>query len=349
MEQIMIGQRLVGPGCPVYVIAEAGKNHNGKVELAKDLVKAAASAGVDAVKFQSIKTEDLMVRSGLRPDYFDDALESKESEFDITKKLELPDPAHKPLAQLARRNRLHFLSTPEDHGHVELLAELKVPAFKVSSLNIDNYPLLRHIASIGKPMIISTGMATLGEVEMALSTVNNAGCNEVILLQCTSNYPAEPGDINLNAMITMEETFDVPVGYSDHTMGISVALAAVALGACLIEKHFTLSRDMDGPDHRLSAEPREMKNLVDQIRIVEESLGSPVKAPTESELVMKSFKRRSIVTTRKISKGSKIKVKDIAMKCPGTGLPAKYLDLVIGRKAKRDLKSDTIIRWEDLL
>ena len=349
MKPVTIGQRQVGPGCPIYVIAEAGKNHNGKVELARELVKAASESGVDAVKFQSIKTEDLMVRSGLRPAYFDDAVESKESEFDITKKLELPDPAHKPIAALARKMGLHFLSTPEDHGHVELLAKLKVPAFKVSSLNIDNYPLLRHIASMEKPMIISTGMATLGEVETALNTVYDAGCKKVILLQCTSNYPAKPADINLRAMVKMGETFDVPVGYSDHTMGISVSLAAVALGACLIEKHFTLSKTMDGPDHRLSAEPEEMKELVKQIRVVEKALGSSVKAPTKSELEMKSFKRRSIVATGKINKGAVIKEKDVAMKCPGTGLPAKYLDLVIGRKTKRILKEDTIITWEDLI
>jgi len=348
MKKVSIGKRFLGKGQPCYIIAEAGKNHNGDVQLARELVRKAAWAGVDAVKFQSIDTARLMVRSGLRPAYFDDTVATSETEFDITRRLELPDEAHPELADLARSLGIDFISTPEDAGHADLLYDLKVPFFKVSSLNIDNYPLLRHIASKGLPMIISTGMATMGEVESAIEIVREAGCPGVVLLQCTSNYPALAEDVHLRAMVTMREAFGVPTGFSDHTMDDVMALGAVALGACVYERHFTLSKDMEGPDHRLSSEPEEMKALVDRIRLLEKGLGSSVKKPTETELEMKTFKRRSIVLTRALKQGETLTADALDCKCPGTGISPRFFDLVVGRTARRDMSEDHILTWEDV-
>lgn len=348
MKTVSIGERELGEGQACYIIAEAGKNHNGDPSLAKELARKAAEAGVDAIKFQSIDTSRLMVRTGLRPAYFDETVGTQETEFDITKRLELPDEAHPELSELASTLGIDFISTPEDAGHVDLLDELEVPFYKVSSLNIDNYPLLRHIASKGRPMVISTGMATLGEVESALAVVREAGCPGVVLLQCTSNYPAEPEDINLRAMVTMREAFGVPTGYSDHSMGEVMALGAVALGACVIEKHFTLDKNMEGPDHRLSAEPDEMRALVDDIRLMEKGLGSVVKKPTESELEMKGFKRRSIVLRESVRAGTVLTTDSLDCKCPGTGISPKSLAWFIGRKVKIDLPADHILAWEDI-
>ncbi|HNT35195.1 MAG TPA: N-acetylneuraminate synthase family protein [bacterium] len=348
MKTVSIGKRLLGEGQPCYIIAEAGKNHNGDVELARELVRKAAEAGVDAVKFQSIDTGRLMIRSGLRPAYFDETVGSKETEFDITKRLELPDSAHPELADLARSLGIDFISTPEDAGHADLLCDLKVPLLKVSSLNIDNVPLLRHMASKGLPMVISTGMATLGEVEQALDVVLSNGCPGVVLLQCTSNYPALPEDVNLRAMVTMRQTFGVPTGFSDHTMDDTMALGAVALGASVYEKHFTLDRNMEGPDHRLSADPSEMKAIVERIRLLEKGLGNPIKKPTQTELEMKMFKRRSIVAARAVKQGTVLTADDLDCKCPGTGLSPRFFDILIGRKAQRDLPQDSILTWDDV-
>lgn len=348
MKTVSIGKRVLGEGQPCYIIAEAGKNHNGDVELARQLVRKAADAGVDAVKFQSIDTSRLMIRSGLRPAYFDDTVGTKETEFEITKRLELPDSAHPELAKMAQSLGIDFISTPEDAGHADLLCDLKVPLLKVSSLNIDNVPLLRHMASKGLPMVISTGMATLGEVETALDVVRSNGCPGVVLLQCTSNYPALAEDVNLRAMVTMKQTFGVPTGFSDHTMDETMALGAIALGACVYERHFTLDRNMEGPDHRLSTEPDEMKALVEKIRLLEKGLGDPVKKPTATELEMKTFKRRSIVAARDVKQGTVLTQDDLDCKCPGTGISPRFFDIIIGRTARRDLPQDHILNWEDV-
>lgn len=348
MKTVQLGKRSVGQDQKCYIIAEAGKNHNGDVRLARELVRKAAEAGVDAVKFQSIDTSRLMVKTGLRPAYFDDAVGTEETEFDITRRLELPDEAHPELAELAQSLGIDFISTPEDAGHVDLLDDLDVPFFKVSSLNIDNYPLLRHIASKGKPMVISTGMATLGEVEAALALVAEHGCPGVVLLHCTSNYPTLAEDVNLRAMVNMRDAFKVPVGFSDHTEGDVMAVGAVALGACVYEKHFTLDRDMDGPDHRLSAEPDEMRGLVQKIRQLETGLGWEVKRPTATELEMKTFKRRSVVIGKAVSAGTVLTEDILDCKCPGTGISPKYFDVIVGRTAKKDFPADYILTWEDI-
>ncbi len=327
----------------VYIIAEAGKNHNGDVELARELVRKAAEAGGDAVKFQSIDTGRLMIRSGLRPAYFDETVGSKETEFDITKRLELPDSAHPELADLARSLGIDFISTPEDAGHADLLCDLKVPLLKVSSLNIDNVPLLRHMASKGLPMVISTGMATLGEVEQALDVVLSNGCPGVVLLQCTSNYPALPEDVNLRAMVTMRQTFGVPTGFSDHTMDDTMALGAVALGASVYEKHFTLDRNMEGPDHRASLSPNELCAMVRAVRNIEQALGSDVKCPSPSEKKNKAIARKSITAATAIKKGERFTETNLIAKRPGTGISPMKWHVIIGKSARRDYREDELI------
>ena len=348
IKPVTIEKYTVSPDHPCLIIAEAGVNHNGEVELAKRMVDAAARAGVDAVKFQTFRAEKIISVDTPKADYQVQTTNADESHFDMIKRLELDVEAHRQLASRCRTQGVLFLSSPFDEEAADFLDTIGVPAFKTPSGEITNLPYLMHVARKGKPMIVSTGMATLGEVEEAVRAIREIGNPRLILLQCVSSYPAQPGDVNLRAMETMSRAFGVPVGYSDHVRGNEIAFAAVALGACVIEKHFTLDRNLPGPDHQASLEPAELAALVQGIRAVESELGDGRKGPTASEANIANVVRKSLVMAKDVAAGTVLSKEMIAVKRPGTGLPPSMLSFVIGRKARWDMKKDALLRLEDL-
>ncbi len=338
----------VGPGSPVFVIAEAGVNHNGALKRALQLVDAAAEAGADAVKFQTFRAEEVVSGAAPKAQYQIRTTGAEESQLDMIRRLELSPQDHRAIAAHCETSGILFLSTPFDFESVTLLETLGVPASKLASGEIPNWPFLERIASKKKPIIISTGMANLDEVGQAVSVLRDAGCLDLAILHCTSSYPAPPDSVNLRAMQSMADAFNVPVGFSDHTQGMEAALAAVALGACIIEKHFTLDRSLPGPDHKASLEPAELGALVRSIRIVESTLGDGLKRATTVEQDLKDVARRSIVARRAIAIGTVVTQDLLAFKRPGTGIPPSEYKKVIGRKAVRTIASDTLIKFEDL-
>ncbi len=346
MAQIAIAGRTIGPGHPCFIIAEAGVNHNGDLGLARRLVDAAVRARSDAVKFQSFRAERLAIPRAPKARYQSEATGHEESHLDMLRRLELSAAAHRELATYCRSQGIMFLSTPFDSASADLLDELDVAAFKIGSGELTNLPLLQHVAAKGRPMIVSTGMSTLEEVAAAVRTIQAAGGRELMLLHCVSAYPANPSDVNLRAMHTLGSTFDLPVGYSDHTMGHQVALAAVALGACVIEKHVTLDRGMPGPDHAASAEPDELAALIRDVRLIERALGDGRKRPAQGELEVAAVARKSLVAAQDIPSGSTLTEELIAVKRPGTGLPPAMLAQVVGRTARQDIPADTVLTME---
>jgi N-acetylneuraminate synthase/N,N'-diacetyllegionaminate synthase len=345
---VRIGDRLVGPGLPCFVIAEAGVNHNGDVDLARELVRAAANSGADAVKFQSFRAENLVAAGAPKAKYQLETTDAAESQFAMIKRLELSAAAHRELVAQCREAGIVFLSSPFDEEMVDLLAELDVHAFKIPSGEITNLRYLRHVARKYKPMLLSTGMASLEEVKAALSAIEGAGDPGVVLLHCVSNYPADPANVNLHAMTTMAQAFQRAVGYSDHVLGNEVAFAAVALGACVVEKHFTLDRSLPGPDHRASAEPAELAALVRGIRAVEASLGDGCKRPAPSEADTAAVARKSLFAARDIPAGAMIEADALVAKRPGTGMAASMLDAIVGRRTRRAVAKDAMLTPEDL-
>lgn len=337
-----IGNRPVGPGAPCFIIAEAGVNHNGDIRMAKQLVAAAADAGADAIKFQTFKAEDLVTAGAEKAEY-----QKKDgtgsTQLSMLRSLELPDDAFRELAVYARKKKILFLSTAFDDASLSLLAGLAVPAFKIPSGEITNLPLIGRIARLGKPVILSTGMSDLAEVGEAIACLRKNGCEEIVLLHCTTCYPAPLESVNLRILDTFRETFGLPVGYSDHTEGVLVSVAAVARGACLIEKHITLDRMLKGPDHAASIEPAELKRMVAAIRDVETALGSPEKQLQVCEAGNRDAARKSIVAARAIPRGAVIDESMLALKRPGTGLSPAYLGEIVGRKAKAAIKKDTLV------
>ena len=343
-----LGHCLVGHGHRCFIIAEAGVNHNGSLALAKKLVEVAMRAGADAVKFQTFKTEKVVTASAPKAAYQKKYTGGRESQFQMVKRLELSEAHHRELFSYCRAKGILFLSSPFDGTSANFLNELGVVAFKIPSGEITNLPFLGHLARKRKPLILSTGMSTLEEVHQAVSALRENGCEKLILLHCVSSYPARPEDANLRAMRTLEEAFHTPVGYSDHTEGIDIALAAAALGACVIEKHFTLDRSMPGPDHKASIEPLELKALVAGIRKVESALGTGLKAPADAEMDTAAVARKSLVAARDIPAGKHLTRPMIAIRRPGTGIAPTLLHSIIGRRARRTLKADHLITWEDL-
>lgn len=349
MEKIVrVGDRRIGQGQPCFIVAEAGVNHNGSLSIARRLVEAAVNAGADAVKFQSFRADRLVSRDCPKVEYQKRGTNAGESHFEMLRRLELSPQAHRELISQCRRWGILFMSSPFDEGSADLLEDLGVLAYKIPSGEITNFPLLSHVARKGKPVILSTGMATLEEVEAAVRTIQEAGNRELILLHCVSNYPADPADANLRAMQTMAAHFGLPVGYSDHTPGVEVALAAVALGACVIEKHFTLDKEMPGPDHRASAAPEELAALVRGIRLVDSALGDGRKVPASSEIPMSAVIRKSIVAARNISTGTPLAADSLTAKRPGTGLSPALREQLLGRIAKRDIPKGSLITLESL-
>ena len=328
----------------VFIIAEAGVNHNGDIELAKKLIDVAAEAGVDAVKFQTWKTELLVTKEAKQAEYQTDNTGVEESQFDMLKKLELSYSNFKELKLYCDTKDIMFLSTPDELTSADFLLELQ-DIFKIGSGEITNLPYLRHIGSFKKEVILSTGMADMREIEDALSILIKAGTvkNDITILHANTMYPTPMEDVNLRAMITIGNTFDIDYGYSDHTLGIEVDIAAVAMGATVIEKHFTLDKTMEGPDHRASLEPHELKEMVKAIRNIEIALGSSVKKPSKSEIPNITIVRKSIVASTSIKKGDIFTEDNLAIKRPSTGINPMRWDEVLGTIATKDYNVDELI------
>ena len=330
-----------------FIIAEIGDNHNGSVLLAKKLIAAAKEAGADAVKLQTWITEEVFAWNAPKAAYQESGSIREETLFEMNKKLELSLEDHRILKDYADELGIMFFSKAGSLTAVDMLRELDIPAIKIGSGDLTYHPLLVKLGRTNKPLILSTGMATIAEVEEAIDIIRSVSRAELYLLHCTSNYPAQSQDANLRAMETLKTAFHLPVGYSDHTIGIEVAIAAVAMGACMIEKHFTLDKRMDGPDHKASLEPSEFYAMVKAIRNVEGALGDGIKKPVASELEIRDKMRKSIVAVMDIPAGTLFDERNITCKRPGTGLPSRVMPLFWGRKAKRSLVKDQMLSWED--
>lgn len=330
----------------VFIIAEAGVNHNGDIKLAKKLIDVACIAGVDAVKFQTFKAINLVSKNAQKAEYQKKNMsDGDDSQFNMLKKLELDIDTHKELIAYCNSNKIMFLSTPFDHDSIELLNDLGLQIFKIPSGEITNLPYLRHIGKLNKKIILSTGMADMGEIEDALDVLVNAGTKKenITVLHANTMYPTPMEDVNLRAMITIGEAFDVAFGYSDHTLGIEVPIAAVAMGATCIEKHFTLDCTMDGPDHKASLEPDELKAMVKAIRNIELALGSSIKKPSKSEMPNIQIARKSIVAKSGIKKGEILSEENLTIKRPAKGINPMRWDEVIGTIAIKDYSEDELI------
>jgi N,N'-diacetyllegionaminate synthase len=336
----------IGTGYPCFIIAEAGVNHNGSLDMACQMVEVAAHAGADAIKFQTFKAEKLTTANAPKAAYQVEATGVSGNQLEMLRKLELSYSDFKKLFDECRKNNILFLSTPFDEDSTDFLDSLNMEAFKISSGEVTNLPFLAHIARKGRPVILSTGMSYLNEVDLAVRVIQSNGNHDLVLLHCTSSYPADPADVNLRAMLTLGQAFQVPVGFSDHTMGIEIPLAAIAMGASVIEKHFTLNRSLPGPDHQASLEPSELDVLVKGIRKVEASLGHGRKEPVESEVNTAAVARKSIVARVDIPKGTVLNDAHLIMMRPGTGLPSAMLEHVIGRMARVDIPAGALILFE---
>jgi sialic acid synthase SpsE len=346
MDVVRIGDRAVGAGQPVYVIAEAGSNHDRDFDQARRLIDVATEAGADAVKFQTFRADAIVAETPTRAKYLDGILPPGQTMSELFRTLELPREWHAGLKEHAESRGLDFLSTPFDHEAVDLLDELGVKAFKVASYELWHLPLIRDVASRGKPLICSTGMASLADVQAAVDVVHETGNEGLILLHCVVNYPPPFGDLNLRAIETMRRAFGVPVGWSDHTPGWTAPVVATALGAAVIEKHFTTDRSRPGPDHRFALEPDELAQMVRAIRDAEAALGDGVKrrAPAEDDLYVTA--RRSLFAARRIDAGRVIELDDIAVLRPGTGLEVGDLEKVVGRTARRTIERHEPLSWD---
>ena len=339
-----------------FIIAEAGVNHNGSEQRALEMIEAACDCGADAVKFQTFSADKLVLKGTEKAEYQKRATGS-DDQHSMLSQLEMSESMHQRIVEHCKEIGIEFMSTPFDEGAADLLVSLGLSRIKVSSAEITNYPFLEYLAVFDLPIILSTGMATLDEVSEAVNIIKQVRDKKgfvkpleqiLSVLHCTSNYPTELKDINLRAMLTMREVLGVPVGYSDHTAGIQVAVAAVAMGASIIEKHFTLDRSLPGPDHKASLEVTELKNMIEQIREVEVALGSAEKVPTTAELAVQQVVRRSIVLVHDMRPGEIIGKKDITLLRPGTGIQPKEQAKVLGAKLKSALPAGAMLQWDDL-
>ena len=329
----------------VFIIAEAGVNHNGSIELAKKLIDMAVKSGVDAVKFQTFKAENLVSKNAQKADYQKETTDKQESQLEMIKKLELDIHTHKELITYCKEKNIMFLSTPFDHASISMLNKLGLEIFKIPSGEVTNLPYLRHIGSLNKRIILSTGMTDLGEIEDALNILIKAGTNKdkITVLHANTMYPTPMRDVNLKAMQTIGTAFNVNYGYSDHTLGIEVDIAAVAMGATIIEKHFTLDKTMEGPDHKASLEPDELISMVKAIRNIELALGSSIKKPSNSERPNMEIARKSIVANQAIKNGDIFTEDNLTIKRPGNGINPMRWDEFIGTKALKNYEVDELI------
>lgn len=324
----------------VFIIAEAGVNHNGDIKIAKRLIDAAVGAGADAVKFQTFKAENLVCKTAQKAEYQMKTTNQSETQYDMLKKLELTEQMHKELMEYCMKKNILFLSTPFDVESIKLLSGLGMQTFKIPSGEITNLPYLRETAKQQKKVILSTGMSSMDEVKAAVDVLKDSGAKDITLLHCNTQYPTPVPDVNLLAMVKMREELGLPVGYSDHTQGIEIPIAAAALGAVVIEKHFTLDKNMEGPDHKASLEPLELKQMVESIRKTELALGNGIKQASESEKTNVEIVRKSIVAAVNIKKGEKYTEKNLTTKRPGNGINPMRWDEIIGMTSDRDYKTD---------
>ncbi|MBK0401705.1 N-acetylneuraminate synthase [Adhaeribacter sp. BT258] len=333
------------------IIAEAGVNHNGSIELAKKLIDVAVEAGVDYVKFQTFKAENLVSKSAKKAAYqVKNINDNDDSQFAMLKKLELDIDTHKLLIDYCQSRNIKFLSTAFDLDSIDLLNELNIDLFKVPSGEITNYPYLQKIGRSGKSVIVSTGMANLSDIEACIEVLTNAGTNrdQVTILHCNTEYPTPMKDVNLKAMLTIGEAFKVPVGYSDHTLGIEIPVAAVAMGATVIEKHFTLDKTMEGPDHKASLEPDELIKMVAAIRNIENAMGNGIKSPSASEARNIEIARKSIHIAKDLPAGHTLTEADLLMKRPGSGISPMKINSILGKTIAVSLREDDILSWSHL-
>jgi N,N'-diacetyllegionaminate synthase len=328
-----------------FIIAEAGVNHNGSLDLAYKLIDAAKKAGVDAVKFQTFTADSLVSKNAKKADYQQKTTKTSESQYAMIKKLELSLNDHKKLIAYCKRKNIEFLSSPFDLESIDLLVELGVTTFKIPSGEITNLPYLQKIGTLNKTTILSTGMSYLDEVSDAVKVLceNGTQKEKITVLHCNTEYPTPFEDVNLNAMQTIKNLLNIKAGYSDHTNGVEIPVAAVALGARIIEKHFTIDKNMEGPDHKASLDPLELKQMVDAIRNIEMALGNGVKTPSPSELKNKVVVRKSIVAVRNISKGEKFSTENMTVKRPGNGINPMLWKTILGKEAIRDFDIDSQI------
>ena len=324
----------------VYIIAEAGVNHNGRLDLALKLCDAAKEAGVDAVKFQTWKTEKIVSRSAAKAAYQEENTGKEQSQFEMLKELELSYSEFDQINAYCKKIGIQFLSTPDEEESLDYLSSLNLPFLKIGSGEVTNIPYLRKIGNKHQKVILSTGMSTLADVEKAYITLLDSGAKEVALLHCTTNYPCPYNEVNLLAMQTLKSAFKCQIGYSDHTMGIEVPIAAVALGAEIIEKHFTLDKNMEGPDHKASLDPQELKQMVTSIRNIEKALGDGMKRPNASEQKNAEVVLKRIIASKSIKAGEILGTENLALLRSSEGIPAKFWDLIAGRPAMRDYKED---------
>lgn len=325
------------------IIAEAGVNHNGSLDLAKKLVDKAVYANVDIIKFQTFRAEDLTTKNAQKAEYQKKNLSGEDTQYKMLKKLELKKEEFIELKEYCRAKSIEFLSTAFDLKSIDFLTALGMKRWKIPSGEITNLPYLIKVAKLNKPVILSTGMSTMDDIKRALNVLKDNGTSAITVLHCTTEYPSPFNDVNLNAMLTIKNEFDIPVGYSDHTKGIEVSIAAVALGARVIEKHFTLDRSMEGPDHKASLEPDELKAMVDAVRNIEFALGNGIKQPAESEKKNIAIARKSIIAKKNIKVGETFTEENLTVKRPGDGIsPMRWFE-VLGKTAKRNFKEDELI------
>ncbi|WP_418791006.1 pseudaminic acid synthase [Phosphitispora sp. TUW77] len=348
VNDITIGSKTIGPGSPCFIIAEAGSNHDRDLGQAKQLIDVAVEAGADAVKFQTFTADKIAANTVHEIMKLGNEYEGVQTLYELYKGLELPREWQHELMEYAVGKGIIFLTTPFDYDAVEQMEVLNVPAYKIASFELVDLPFLNYIAKKGKPVILSTGMASLGEIEEALDAVYKSGNRQAVLLHCGISYPMPLQEVNLAVMETLNIAFQVPVGYSDHTLGITVPIAAAAWGARVIEKHFTIDKTLKGPDHKFALNPVELKAMVKGIREAEMCVGSPVKRLAESEKIHHMRGRRSIFAVTDIPRGTEITGEMLAILRPGVGLHPRYLDKVIGRKASVDIKANDPITWDNI-
>lgn len=347
MKKVKIGERWIGEREPTYIVAEAGVNHNGNVDLAKEMINEAKKCGVDAVKFQVFKAEEFVSDPNNTHTYRSQGKFVTEPQLDMFKRYEFGVNEWKEIFEYCKNKNIEFFATPQNLSDLDfILSIVDMPVIKVGSDDLTNLELLGYYAKKNKALIISAGMAYISEIEDAVNTIRNTGNIDLIVLHCVSSYPADAGEVNLRKMLTIKQAFEVIVGFSDHTIGSTAAVGAVVLSAKVIEKHFTLDKSLPGPDHWFSANPDEMRELVDEIRFIEEALGSGIIEPTPKELEMRKIARRSIVASKAISKGDIISKDMVNLKRPGTGLPPKFVEHIIGKKVKLDIKKNEQITFD---
>jgi N,N'-diacetyllegionaminate synthase len=342
-----INNRKIGQNNPCFIIAEAGVNHNGKISCAKKLVDIAVTAGADAVKFQTYKSEGVVIDNIGICRYQKENIGKEIKQIDMIKEFELSYDDFCLLKKYCDEKNIIFLSTPHSFDAIDFLED-KMPMYKFGSGDITNIPALTYAAKKQKPIILGTGMSTLQEINQAIDAIKNTGNHEIIILHCTTNYPCPFDEVNLNVLKTLSKELKCLIGYSDHTMGLTVPIMAVTLGACVLEKHFTINRTLPGPDHKASLEPDELTKMIKYIREVEIAMGSYEKIPTKSEIKIKDIIRKSIVSATTITKGTIIKKEHLTIKRPGTGIQPFEMEKLIGKQTKKTIKNNTIITWDDI-